>query len=608
MEKLKNFLLKEAVVEKQVLQECSKIASEVDKMLAEVILSREDISPYVLYKKIAEFEELEFADLRAQQCDKNLLSSDMRDDYLKFSAIPWKIDGGDVVIATSAISDALKIWASDMYGNQCRFAITTPFDISGSVNNLFAAENDIDAREKLWRNQPECSAKDPVSRRDIAVFIGFLLVIVGLGVKYPVSTLSAAFVITSTFYTATMIFKAVLLVIGYFAGKEAENNDKITDIRDGDLPVYTILVPLYKEERTLQKLVDSIQALDYPKTKLDVKLIVEEDDLLTINAIKKLRASRIFEMVVVPFSNPRTKPKACNYALRFARGEYVTIYDAEDSPEPQQLKKVLYKFQNGGHKMACVQARLNYFNRNENLLTRMFAIEYSTLFDLSLFALEKTGIPIPLGGTSNHFRTEILRALDAWDPYNVTEDADLGLRIYQKGLTCSVVWSLTKEEAPISMWAWIKQRTRWIKGHMQTYLVHMRDPIRLYKKLGLTGFMGMQFFLGAPTVIFLVSPIMWLVCALFVSGTVQIGIDAPEWFDALLKFNISFLCFGLVLQVVFALAAIMRNGWKDMIPYSLLYPFYWTLHSVASFRALWQLVVCPHHWEKTTHGVSKFSH
>lgn len=606
MKGVEGVLLQEPLAEGSVLKEGSGIALEFNEIVPEVKISEDDESPYIKYQRIAKFEGLEFADLRLSPCNKELLSEDLRDEYLKLNAIPWKMDGDNVVIAASAVTYTLRNWASMYYGTAFRFAITTPFDINYSVNSLFSVENSIDACDRLWKNQPQFSSRRQVSSKDIALFVGVLVAILACGAMFPLATLSVVFVLTSCFYTATMIFKSILLIIGYMAGEWAEIFDKAIDIPDEDLPIYTILMPLYKEDRTLQKLVDSIQSLDYPRNKLDVKLIVEEDDELTINAIKKLRAGRIFEMVTVPYSYPRTKPKACNYALRFARGEYITIYDAEDSPEPAQLKKVLYKFQHGGKKLACVQARLNYFNRDENLLTRMFAIEYSNLFDLSLFALGRTGIPIPLGGTSNHFRTDVLRALDAWDPYNVTEDADLGLRIYQRGMTCAVVWSLTKEEATISVWAWIKQRTRWIKGHMQTYLVHMRQPVQLYKKLGFTGFMGMQFFLGAPTLIFLISPIMWLICLLFVSGVAHMNFQDAGWLGALVKFNVGFLCFGLALQVGFAVVAIVRNGWKGMLQYSFLFPFYWILHSIASFRALWQLIRCPHYWEKTTHGVSKF--
>lgn len=562
-------------------------------------------NPYRLHKEIALSANLAFADLRKQPCDMNLLSAQLRNEYIKLSAIPWKRDGNLIIIATSRITDSLQKWAEELYGKNYIFAITTPFDINYSVNTLFARENDIEAREKLWQLQPEYSAKQSVNKNDAYIFLSIILIIAYIAYIFPVQVLAAAFVITGIFYATTLILKTILLIIGYFSAKTSIRNSLCIDIADNKLPIYTLLIPLYNEWKTLPKLVAAIQALDYPQDKLDVKLIVEEDDEVTINAIKSLQAPYIFEMIKVPYSLPRTKPKACNYALRFAHGEYVTIYDAEDEPEPEQLKKVLYKFAHADKNLACVQARLNYFNLHENTLTRMFAIEYSTLFDFMLFGMETLGIPILLGGTSNHFRTKTLQELYAWDPYNVTEDADLGIRIAQKGWHCSMVWSLTKEEAPISLWAWIKQRTRWIKGHMQTYIVHMRRPLLLYKNLGFIGFMGTQLCLGAPALIFLLSPIMWLIWLLFMLGIIKLDTMMPEWFYVTLDFSLIALFAGIFLQAIFAVAVILRNKWQVMLPYSLLFPFYWILHSIASFRAVWQLIKCPHYWEKTAHGVTK---
>jgi glycosyltransferase involved in cell wall biosynthesis len=563
-------------------------------------------SPYIFYKNLAESENLEFADLRKNPCDLDLLSYKLRDEYLCNSVIPWKKTQNGIILATTSINKQIKAWVMEHYGDGCSFAITTPLDINHSVNTAFANENTIEARDSLWQIQPEYSAKTPIKKRDIYMFCGIIFALISGAAIFPLFALITTLIFTTAFYTATMLFKIILMISGYFAASKAQKNSIMIDSHDENLPIYTILIPLYKEAGTLPKLVAAILALDYPHSKLDVKLIVENDDELTINAIKSLGAPYIFEMIQVPFSLPRTKPKACNYALKFARGEYVTIYDAEDEPEPEQLKKVLYQFQVGPENLACVQARLNYFNRNENLLTRMFALEYSTLFDFTLFGLEWIGIPILLGGTSNHFRTRILRKLYAWDPYNVTEDADLGIRISKENMSCKMVWSLTKEEAPISLWPWIKQRTRWIKGHMQTWLVHMRHPIKLYQQIGFLGFFGMQLFLGAPTLIFIISPIMWIVWGLFISGIFQLDAAPPDLYSKVLSFSVLLLYAGIAMQITFAICAIVKNKWRRMLAYSLVFPFYWLLHCLASFRALWQLVKCPHYWEKTTHGVTKF--
>jgi len=387
-----------------------------------------------------------------------------------------------------------------------------------------------------------------------------------------------------------------------YKSKDISKNQKHLKIDDKDLPVYTILVPLYKETRVLQKLTNAIRSLDYPKSKLDVKLIVEEDDTDTVKAIKDLKCERFFEIIEVPFSLPRTKPKACNYAMQFAKGEYITIYDAEDIPDPLQLKKVLYTFYNDSKDIKCVQCKLNYFNREENLLSKLFAIEYSTLFDFLLFGLEALKIPIPLGGTSNHFRKSTLDKLMGWDPYNVTEDADIGIRIAQKGWRCKIIDSTTFEECPIKAGAWIRQRSRWIKGHLQTYFVHMQNPMQLYKKTGLIGFMGIQFFLGAPVLIFLLSPIMWGLFVCFVTGLLQLPPDMPDRFYILMDYSMLMLATGFSLQWLQAAVAVRKNKWQNMGKAVMSFPFYWFLHSVASFKALWQLITNPFYWEKTSHG------
>jgi cellulose synthase/poly-beta-1,6-N-acetylglucosamine synthase-like glycosyltransferase len=604
MTDLANFLLDKNLLTPLELAAVLSLQNKSGCDLPAILFAEGYINPYYLYQAMAEFHQLPFADLAKYPCDKKLLNAAVRDDYKNLSAIPWKKDGDKIIIAVCAITPEIKNWAEQNY-LEYGFALTSPFDINSSLNNMFAVENDADARYLLKNMYPAYSASNLFTGHQSKIFLAFLTLLIPLIIIFPGYALATIFITISFFYTATLLFKTILFFIGMLRRKRVSMSQKISPLPDSELPIYTILVPLYQEERTLKKLTSAIKALDYPHSKLDVKLIVEADDAITINAIKKLKCERMFEMIQVPYSLPRTKPKACNYALRFAKGDYVTIYDAEDIPDPLQLKKALATFATSPDDVVCVQARLNYFNRDENLLSRMFAIEYSTLFDFMLFGLEAMDVPIPLGGTSNHFKIKALNALYAWDPYNVTEDADLGIRIAQKGWRCKIIDSLTLEECPISLSAWIKQRSRWIKGHLQTYFVHMRHPFDLYKKVGAVGFFGVQFFLGAPALIFLISPLMWLLCALFVLGIVPAPHHMPHWFNSLISFSYILLFIGLALQVFYAAIAIMSNRWNKMLPYSLLFPFYWVLHSIASFKALWQLITRPHYWEKTNHGITK---
>jgi len=362
-------------------------------------------------------------------------------------------------------------------------------------------------------------------------------------------------------------------------------------------------VPMFREAAMLPQLAQSLRGLDYPLGKLDIKIVLEADDRETIDVARTLGLEGVFELIIVPQSLPQTKPKACNFALRFARGEYLVIYDAEDRPEPDQLRKVVATFRRSSPNTACLQCRLNYHNANENWLTRMFTLDYTLWFDVVLPGLERLGMPIPLGGSSNHFRTDILRELRAWDPFNVTEDADLGIRIRQKGYRVGVVDSTTYEEASCRVGQWIRQRSRWMKGYMQTLLVHTRRPLHLVRKAGPLGFLGFVFFIGGTVLAGLLNPLFWaFYCVWVVTRAVDFDILFPQVLLFVCLFNL--LAGNGAFTYLLMLGPIRRN-WLNLIPYSFTLPAYWALISVAAYRGLWQLIRQPFYWEKTPHGISR---
>jgi glycosyltransferase XagB len=331
--------------------------------------------------------------------------------------------------------------------------------------------------------------------------------------------------------------------------------------------------------------------------------VLEADDHETIAVARTLGLEGVFELIRVPPSLPKTKPKACNYALGFARGQYLVIYDAEDRPEPDQLRKVVATFARSSANTACLQCRLNYYNASDNWLTRMFTLDYSLWFDQVLPGLERLNIPIPLGGTSNHFKVDVLRELRAWDPFNVTEDADLGIRLTQKGYRVGIVDSTTFEEASHEASTWIKQRSRWIKGYLQTLLVHTRRPLHLIKTTGLLGFLGFVFFIGGTALSGLLNPMFW---ALYLVWLIALwnGFD-PMFPQILLFLSLLNLLAGNGAFIFLSMLAPIHRGWLNLIPYSLTVVGYWVLMSVAAYRALWQLIRNPFYWEKTQHGHSR---
>ena len=316
---------------------------------------------------------------------------------------------------------------------------------------------------------------------------------------------------------------------------------------------------------------------------------------------------------LVPDSKPKTKPKACNYGLINARGEYVVIYDAEDRPDPDQLKKAYIAFQRSPDTCCCIQAKLNYYNSEQNLLTRWFTQEYSMWFDLLLPGLMQMRVPIPLGGTSNHFKTRELRALNAWDPHNVTEDADLGIRLYVEGFTTGIVNSWTWEEASSGVGSWIRQRSRWIKGYMQTWLVHMRFPLRLWRRIGSRGMLGVQVIVLATPLLPLVNPFLWLMLILWFAGRypfIPLLFPGPIYFMAAAELIIgNFLfVFSNVIGIYWIIGQLYEKGdftfSYSLVKYALLTPLYWILMSVAAYKAAGQLLTNPFYWEKTAHGLA----
>ncbi len=367
---------------------------------------------------------------------------------------------------------------------------------------------------------------------------------------------------------------------------------------ENSLPVYTLIVALYREAAAVPGLMAALERLNYPREKLDLKFALEADDADTIAALAAFRGRLPFEIVIAPQAGPRTKPKALNAALLFARGKFVAIYDAEDRPEPDQLRLALEAFIQGDERLACVQARLTIDNMRDGWLTRSFTAEYAGLFDVLLPGMASWRLPLPLGGSSNHFRTQILRDVGGWDAFNVTEDADLGMRLARFGYGATVIASTTYEEAPRALGPWLCQRTRWFKGWIQTWLVHMRTPLRLLCDLGPAGFVAFQLVVGGTVLAALVHGLfaLWFAAGLVSGRSVDL-------------FSVHFvvLAAGYVVSGLLGLVGLMRRGLLGSAWVLLLIPLYWVLLSAAAWRALWQVLFDPYRWEKTEHGLAKTS-
>lgn len=451
---------------------------------------------------------------------------------------------------------------------------------------------------------PSQSAIETFANWQKVVLIGLcLLTSVGLFAN-PIYTGIFLLGILSLIYFSDIVFTFYTLSKNLNGLVEIKISKRRTkNLQDSELPIYSVLCPLYKEGNVLSHFIAAIKKLDWPKEKLDVLLLLEEDDKDTLGSVQSLNLPQNFRVLVVPNSAPKTKPKACNYGLAFAKGEYVVVYDAEDKPDPLQLKKAYLSFKDLPKEVVCLQSKLNYYNPHQNILTRLFTTEYSLWFDLILPGLQSVETTIPLGGTSNHFKVSALRFLDAWDPFNVTEDCDLGARLFKSGFRTAIIDSTTYEEANSELSGWLRQRSRWIKGYMQTYLVHMRNPLAFIKRHGIHA-LYFQLVIGARMTFMVINPILWFMTASYFAFNKYTGVFIESLYPAgIYYFANATLVFGNFMYFyVYMIGCAKRDRW-ELMKYVFLVPFYWFLMSLAALKAFYQLMVRPYYWEKTQHGL-----
>jgi cellulose synthase/poly-beta-1,6-N-acetylglucosamine synthase-like glycosyltransferase len=449
------------------------------------------------------------------------------------------------------------------------------------------------ARHRLFRRWPHAAGHIDAPRHARIGFVLLLALLMGAvaGAPWLSASLFLPLVSLLLLLPALMRLAAALL--------PPPVRPTVAMLDDAELPVYTVLVPLRDEAHMVGQLAAALRAINYPPEKLDIRFVVETRSLATVAAVQRELYDPRFELVLVPDALPRTKPKALNYALPLVRGEHLVVYDAEDIPEPGQLRLAASTFA-ARPELTCLQAELVIDNAGEGLLPALFAGEYAGQFGLMLPLLARLGLPMPLGGTSNHFRVDALRAVGGWDPFNVTEDADLGVRLARRGMRTATIASHTGEEAPIRLAPWLRQRTRWMKGWMQTLIVHNRDWRALLRDLGWGGFLGVHIYIGS---MLLSAPLhtAFLVSLAVAVATLHWPISLG-WAEmlAIVVFVIGYL--GPALLVVAGLGRLKR---LDLLPAQALLPFYWVLHGVAMLLAAWELVMKPFAWAKTPHGETR---
>lgn len=597
-------LTRSGLVTNEELQRAMVEYSRTGDPLGDILVAHGSVSEDVLVAALSEMYQMQRVGLADFVPDAGVAQRLPQTLARRLQAIPVAETEEAMLVAVArplSSEDAADI--EDALGTPFRELLANRADLDQLIQRTHRDHYAEQATRSLMEEHPESSAHVVVSPAQKAVGAISLVTIVIGGVIWPIGTLIGLVGVISFIYLVVSIYRFRLTLHSLGTHLEQDVSDEaIAALDERTLPVYTILVPLYREARIVQRLVRDINALDYPKTRLDVKLLCEEDDEETIAKIRELALPPHFRIVVVPDSQPKTKPKACNYGLQLAIGKYSVIYDAEDRPDPDQLKKAVLAFQQVPGNVVCIQAKLNHYNQNQNILTAWFSNEYSMQFELVLPAMGAAEAPIPLGGTSNHFITSTLRELGAWDPFNVTEDADLGIRLHREGYRTAMIDSTTLEEANSNVRNWIRQRSRWNKGYFQTWLVHMRHPLKLLAQTGLRGFVSFNLTMGTAFVL-LMNPIFWGLTTLHI--LTQWGF-ITELFPGVIFYAASALLFvGNFIFVYLNVAGSLQRGEFGITRTALLSPLYWGLMSWATWKGFIQLFTNPFYWEKTEHGLDE---
>lgn len=478
-----------------------------------------------------------------------------------------------------------------------RLSVTTPQAIRAALAAVAAPALLHNAVHGLAGRYPELSARRTLTRAQlvlgfIAVVLLFTALVARPGTTMLVINLAAAVLF---FSVSALRFVAAARVRRHPTVPPAAR------AADDTLPVYTVFVPLRREAELVGDIARALLRLDWPRDKLDVQLLLEEGDAATIAAARRAVVGTPFEIVIVPAGYPRTKPRALAFALPLARGEFVAVFDAEDRPHPEQLRQAWEVFRRGPADIACVQAALVIDNEADGWLPLLFAIEYAALFDGLLPTLAALGMPVPLGGTSNHFRRRALDKIGGWDCYNVTEDADVGIRIARFGYRTAVIDVPTREDAPERAAVWSRQRSRWFKGWLQTWLVHTRNPLRLCRDVGLAGALGFMLTSAGTIVSALIYPIYLATVLMALARPLACWGHGNSLQAAALGIYLFNLLAGYMAMALLSFRALRRRGRMAVARGIAFLPFYWLLISVAAYRAVLELALRPHYWAKTPH-------
>lgn len=584
-------LLRDGTVQPHDMVQALALHAQRRGRLVDILLARGLVKEAALYDTMARHWGVGLADLAQSPPDGRVLDSVDPVWCLQSGFLPWRKLGATCIIACAYPEDFphLRAELEPIYGRV--MMVLTPLRMieaavlaARGARLAQRAENRVAAAES-------CRSFDARAIRLPAALI--LLALGGAALAWSAVVM--------------LLFTALALVsMLSFAGLKAaafmmmrQPTTPVLPEPVTDLPVVSVMVALYRESDIAARLIHRLGRLEYPRELLDVLLVVEEEDTLTRTALARAALPAWMRVIAVPAGAVKTKPRALNYALDHCRGSIIGVYDAEDAPAPDQIRKVAERFAQCDPKVVCLQGILDFYNPRSNWLARCFTTEYAAWFRLILPGIERLGLAVPLGGTTLFFRRQALEDLGGWDAHNVTEDADLGLRLARHGLRTELIETVTLEEANCRALPWVKQRSRWIKGYMITWATHMRDPALLWRQLGARRFAGFQVLFAGSVMQALLAPVLWSfwVVPFGVYHPVAESLS-PAMFTALW---VTFLATE-TLSVAIGIAGLSRTRHRlsPLLVPSLM--FYHPLASLAAYKAAWELVTRPFYWDKTSHG------
>ncbi len=516
-------------------------------------------------------------------------------EVLRHGVLPWRRMGGCVVVLSSDPDRfARRKSALTAVFGPVRMAFTTEDHISRCISTQFASHLVRRAENRVPRDESCRRWAAPAAIRLALLVVTILLT---AAILAPITTFTIMTGLTVLIMTLSTGVKTAAAIVGRAALPDGPAPEPASLAR---LPVITLLIPLYREKAIADHLLARLEAIDYPRELLDVCLVMEASDHTTRAAVGRARLLTWMRLITVPDGSIKTKPRALNYALDFAHGSIIGVYDAEDAPAADQLRRVAAHFAQADPAVVCLQGMLDYYNARSNWLTRCFTIEYAAWFRVILPGYARMGLVVPLGGTTLFFRRAALEKLGGWDAHNVTEDADLGIRLARHGYRTEFVNTVTEEEANGRFWPWVKQRSRWLKGYAITYGVHMRNPVRLWRDLGAWRFFGLQILFAGTLAQFLLSPLLWTFWVIPFGITHPIQALLPVW--AFWAFAGLFVATEIA-SLAIAWVALGRAGKRRLWPWAISLQLYFPLATIAAYKGLLELTWKPFYWDKTAHGV-----